>query len=288
MKICPKCNSQLADEARFCENCGTKLDAVTTCPACGKPIASGANFCMYCGKSISGNTPAPSPAPQPEKKSSHTGLKILAFLFFIVLAAAAYGGYRFYSQRQEKIRLEEQKARELEIADSLAEVQYEEQLRLEELKKEEEHRIEDLKVFIASLYSYRGEYRDKILKYYSSDLRKAYKSWDREDLLGPQALLYEKKWDEGCGTWVNVRNYKKEIVEAESPTDSVATIQVKVTFALYSAYEDEDFMEDDSHNDVFHLIYEGGEWKIDDLVRDGKSSKEKYKNNSSDFGKEVC
>jgi len=287
MKSCPKCNAQLSDEARFCENCGTKLDAITTCPSCGKSISSGARFCMHCGSSVYGTAPAPNPVAPPEKKNRHIAAKIFGTLFLIVLAAAAYGGYRFYAQHQEKIRLEEQKARELEIADSLAEVQYEEELRLEKLKQEEEHRIEDLKVFVASLYGCRGEYRDKILKYYSSDLRRAYRSWENDELQGPQALLFEKKWEEGCGKWNSIRNYKKEVVEAESPTDSIATVQVKVTFALYTA-EDDEFMETDSHDDVFHFIYEGGEWKIDDLVRDGKSSKDKYKNGSADYGKEVC
>lgn len=269
------------------------MNEMTTCPKCGKMVIAGTKFCMYCGTKLtaesapSGQQPLQSPQPQPvpQKKSSFSG--VLIFFMLLLLAAGGYFGYRYYMDLQEK-KQQEIEERELEIADSLENVRYEEQLRLEKLKLEEEHRIEDLNVFIASLYSCRGEYREKILKHYSSDLRSAYKSWSREDLEGPQALFFDKKWDDGCSVWVAVRNFKKEIVEASSPTDSIATVTVNVRFALYGTHDDEPYLDTDTHKDEFYLIYEGGEWKIDDFIRDGKSAKKRYRENSSDYGREIC
>ena len=50
-KICPKCNCKLTAEAKFCFQCGTKLDNV--CPDCNEPIMPGARFCQKCGKKLS-------------------------------------------------------------------------------------------------------------------------------------------------------------------------------------------------------------------------------------------
>lgn len=286
MKQCPKCKTQLPDEALFCANCGEKVAEILVCPSCGKPVARGSKFCMSCGADVQGTAPV----LEPEKpKVKHTGRNIAIFLF-LMLVVAAVAGYVYYGYTQEQARIAQEKLdREQAIADSLEEVEYEAQLKAEKAKVEEEHRLEELNVFISSLYSYRGEYRNKIVKYYTRDLRAAYNEWEpTQELEGPQALLFEKKWDEGCGTWVIVRNFKKEIVSGSSPTDSIAEVIVDVTFDLYSAYEDEPYMESDSHKDIFKLKYESGEWKVDDLIRDGKSSKQKYRNGSSDFGREIC
>lgn len=286
MKLCPKCNSKLPDEALFCANCGEKVADISTCPSCGKPVARGSKYCMFCGVDVNN----PSQTAQPVKpKEKHTGRNIAIFLFLMLVAAAA-AGYVYYGYTQEQARIAQEKLdREQAIADSLEEVEYEARLKAEQAKAEEQHRLEELGVFINSLYAYRGEYRNKIVKFYTRELRAAYNDWEpTQELEGPQALLFEKKWDEGCGTWVLVRNFKKEIIDGTSPNDSIAEIAVDVTFDLYSAYDDEPFMESDSHKDVFKLKYESGEWKIDDLIRDGKSSKQKYRNGSSDFGREIC
>ena len=266
---------------------------MVSCPKCGKLIMDGSHFCMYCGQNITGvpsNMPNANIPQQPdEPKKSNTG-KVIGIIFSLLLALAAIGGYLYYSyvQKQEQLRIEEELRQEA-IEDSLEQVLFEEQAKAEAAKKAESDRLEDVSVFVKSLYSYRGEYRNKIIRFYTSDLLSAYKKWhtDDEELDGPQALFYEKKWDEGCGTWVIIRNFKSEIVEGSSPDEFTATVEVNVSFAVYSAYENEEFMQNDSHNDVLYLKYEG-EWKIDDLVRDGKSVKDAYLKSSSNYGRIVC
>ena len=67
MKICPKCNAQLADDSVFCTGCGQKIEEVTTaqaanvCKKCGSPLSSDTQFCQKCGTPVSGVS---NPSPQ--------------------------------------------------------------------------------------------------------------------------------------------------------------------------------------------------------------------------------
>lgn len=49
---CPKCGSQNSSEAKFCNDCGAKLDAdarKAPCVKCSAPVQAGAKFCTECG-----------------------------------------------------------------------------------------------------------------------------------------------------------------------------------------------------------------------------------------------
>ncbi len=52
---CPNCNSEVAETAKFCSECGTKIEILAEneilCPVCGKKTAKG-KFCMECGASL--------------------------------------------------------------------------------------------------------------------------------------------------------------------------------------------------------------------------------------------
>ncbi|MCR4754192.1 MAG: SPFH domain-containing protein [Lachnospiraceae bacterium] len=48
---CPKCQTMLPPGAKFCFNCGMKLEG-NLCPACGKPLVAGAKFCFECGQKL--------------------------------------------------------------------------------------------------------------------------------------------------------------------------------------------------------------------------------------------
>jgi hypothetical protein len=111
-KICPFCKSNIPEDARFCPECGKKINP-PTCPSCGAEILGEASFCHKCGKEINA-TPAPavskplSPSrpiqksvtpivaqtvsasgkqpTTPVKKKSHAGLVAFLLLFFIFIA----------------------------------------------------------------------------------------------------------------------------------------------------------------------------------------------------------
>jgi predicted ATPase/class 3 adenylate cyclase len=45
--ICPKCQTDLPDGAKFCKECGQKLEM--SCPECGNSIPPDSKFCLECG-----------------------------------------------------------------------------------------------------------------------------------------------------------------------------------------------------------------------------------------------
>jgi len=49
--FCPICSAENAPGAKFCKECGSKLEAATsiTCPACGTSNPANSKFCSSCG-----------------------------------------------------------------------------------------------------------------------------------------------------------------------------------------------------------------------------------------------
>jgi class 3 adenylate cyclase/tetratricopeptide (TPR) repeat protein len=47
---CPRCQAENKADARFCEDCGARLDVA--CPNCGTPVTPGKNFCRSCGAAL--------------------------------------------------------------------------------------------------------------------------------------------------------------------------------------------------------------------------------------------
>ena len=54
---CPKCQTENPEGAKFCNECGNKLEFV--CPQCGKVNYLGSKFCNECGHDLRKPTPAP-------------------------------------------------------------------------------------------------------------------------------------------------------------------------------------------------------------------------------------
>src|SRR5436309_5370685 len=47
---CPRCQVENDAAARFCEDCGARLEAA--CPRCGTPVTPGKKFCRSCGAAL--------------------------------------------------------------------------------------------------------------------------------------------------------------------------------------------------------------------------------------------
>ena len=60
--ICPNCGFENIPGAKFCNECGSKLEAI--CPQCGTKNPSGSKFCNECGGKLSSSTAPQKPLPQ--------------------------------------------------------------------------------------------------------------------------------------------------------------------------------------------------------------------------------
>lgn len=77
---CPKCGSELPSNAKFCLECGTKIESLAEneiiCPACGKKTPKG-KFCMECGQPLVNKCPnCGAEVPQGGKFCLECGTKI--------------------------------------------------------------------------------------------------------------------------------------------------------------------------------------------------------------------
>ncbi|MCC8138631.1 MAG: SPFH domain-containing protein [Clostridiales bacterium] len=55
--VCPVCGKRNSAQAKFCFECGSKLDKEEKCPECGGVLIKGAKFCPNCGKKLSSKCP---------------------------------------------------------------------------------------------------------------------------------------------------------------------------------------------------------------------------------------
>ena len=49
---CPKCGTENSGSAKFCEECGTKLEVIKKCKSCSTVLTANARFCPNCGTEI--------------------------------------------------------------------------------------------------------------------------------------------------------------------------------------------------------------------------------------------
>ena len=90
MKQCPNCGAQIADDSRFCAECGKEIPQRTVCPHCGASMNDGDVFCQNCGKKPT-DTPieANEAVYEGEKKSGFK--KYLPYILGAVVVLAIIG-----------------------------------------------------------------------------------------------------------------------------------------------------------------------------------------------------
>jgi hypothetical protein len=64
-QTCPKCGSPVMPEMKFCESCGTKIEALPACPQCGATLAPDVKFCENCGSPVKTTTEGAAPVAAP-------------------------------------------------------------------------------------------------------------------------------------------------------------------------------------------------------------------------------
>lgn len=98
MKQCPNCGAQIADDSRFCSECGKEITQANVCPHCGASVGEGDAFCQNCGKSLNEN-----PSNEPinyEEEHPKSGFK--KYLPYILGAFLVLGIICFFSSKDSK------------------------------------------------------------------------------------------------------------------------------------------------------------------------------------------
>lgn len=62
MATCPNCGKELAEGAKFCDSCGTKIPEAVFCPNCGTQMTADSAFCPNCGTPVA-ETPTAQTTP---------------------------------------------------------------------------------------------------------------------------------------------------------------------------------------------------------------------------------
>lgn len=103
MKSCPSCGFANNDSARFCKQCGKKLDIQqkrNVCAHCGKELSEGAMFCRYCGSPVAQAQNQQNPIPPNQRQqetskpkgsaSNHLAVILGVCLAVVIIAFAAF------------------------------------------------------------------------------------------------------------------------------------------------------------------------------------------------------
>jgi len=67
---CNKCNAEISDSAKFCPECGSKINKVRHCTECGFELSSDAKFCPECGTKISIDQPSSTPSSNSQSQQN--------------------------------------------------------------------------------------------------------------------------------------------------------------------------------------------------------------------------
>lgn len=90
MKQCPYCCAQIADDSRFCSECGKRIIQANVCPHCGASVGEGNAFCQNCGKSLNDNPSSESITYEEEQPKSGFK-KYLPYIIGAVVLLAVIG-----------------------------------------------------------------------------------------------------------------------------------------------------------------------------------------------------
>lgn len=91
--ICKKCGTHNVLDAKFCKNCGQRLDGKKVCIHCGKLIDDDAIYCSYCGGNINATKEEFKKPEVTKKKTSinyKPALKLSSFILSCVVAALIF------------------------------------------------------------------------------------------------------------------------------------------------------------------------------------------------------
>lgn len=154
MKQCPYCNAQIADDSKFCGECGKEYPQENVCPKCGAAVNEDDIYCEICGRNLKDG----SNVSVNDGKSSIDYMKILlssligiivGIVILAIIGGGWYGCNEYTAYKERAVAREKFVADSLEKArkDSLRRIELAEQQRADSLFRQES------KHFVESFYT---------------------------------------------------------------------------------------------------------------------------------------
>lgn len=292
---CRYCESELKPGAKFCPNCGKEVLEFDVCINCGKQIKVGASFCPHCGKNQHEVNIEPEPSdevieiieqpeedflveqvqqeksnPEPqedivaepvhpfiEKQSSKKWIWIL--LVFLLIAILAGGGYYLLGNKDSGSSYIVETDSIAEIGESI----------LSDVQSVEGVKARLTEILSKALKMYD---EDAVNTYYSKEYRELFKKvkeYDNKYVHDEPGFWCGNIWDGGQDG--NPTNFN--IIKVSSSSNINAYAEVKLSYQV-DEYHSENIVSMD-------LVFEDGNWFIDD-VGGYKSSMKEYLSNSNE------
>src|SRR4051794_14492910 len=99
MVTCTRCGAQNPLTAKFCMECGARLEL--RCPSCSTPYAADQKFCMECGASLTGATASPPAAAAPASQRPVPNSALPEERRWVSVLFADISGYTAMAERMD-------------------------------------------------------------------------------------------------------------------------------------------------------------------------------------------
>ena len=171
MKQCIHCDAQIADDSRFCTECGKEIPQGTVCYHCGASVNENDSFCPNCGKNLKKTSTIEQIVYNEERPKSRFKKYMPYIIGVIALIAICGGGWWYFNSSKAPQSNNEVAVAEAVEADSIT---------VEDTEKTSER---DIKL-ITEWYDYvfgKKEISDDVLdKFLSSKVKKSLLTEDYE------------------------------------------------------------------------------------------------------------
>ena len=241
MKQCPNCGAQIADDSRFCAECGKEIPQRTVCPHCGASMNDGDVFCQNCGKKPT-DTPieANEAVYEGEKKSGFK--KYLPYIIGAVVMLAIIG----YFSSNDSNYSSNSNDKEVQTTDSITE-----DVETKTLGSGADYTEEDIKNTLESMYK---EILNPSKTVYDNDSK--YTSAEYQSILNKAENVAVDEVVLDADHWIQGQDCDKpsmSVVSVKKESDTKAIAEVKVRLVL---------------------LFENGKWVVDDFISFGDGGEE--------------
>jgi RNA polymerase subunit RPABC4/transcription elongation factor Spt4 len=244
MKFCPNCNAQIADDSRFCTECGKEIPQGTVCSHCGASINENDSFCPNCGKNLK-ETSTIEQIVYNEEQPKNGFKKYLPYIIgaFVLLGIIGYFSSNDSSNQNNSTNAVVADSTSTEIEASVG------QLAKEQITKRLEEIFDDVA---------KGNINDHDEKYFSSDFNRIYNEVaEIDDRFAQEGEL--GFWDSGF--WDMAQDEVKlsaTIKDVYDVKDKEAMAKIAFKFTYYDGSSE-------TRNEDIKIVLENGKWVLDDL-----------------------